>query len=59
TLLTEQRWTEAQLSLISGRQQLARLLVLLRYQTGELVRADGADEQVDVESLLTLDRPAS
>jgi outer membrane protein TolC len=37
TVLTEQHETEAQLALIAARQELARLIARLRYETGTLV----------------------
>lgn len=54
TILTEQRYVDAQLQLIAARQQVARLLARLRYETGTLVTTGDAGSFVRRDDLLAL-----
>lgn len=54
TILTEQRYVDAQITLVSARQQLARLLAQLRFQTGTLISANGAGAAVSRDNLVSL-----
>jgi hypothetical protein len=54
TLLTEQRLTEALLFRTLTRQQYARLLAQLRFDTGTLIVTEDDGGMVIEENLLTL-----
>ncbi len=51
TILTEQRYVDAQLSLIAARQQVAQILARLRYETGTLVTTDAGGAFVSRDDL--------
>lgn len=51
TILTEQRYVDAQLSLIAARQEVAQILARLRYETGTLVTTDAAGAFVSRDDL--------
>jgi len=54
TILTEQRYVDAQLQLIAARQQVARLLARLRYETGTLITTGDAGAFVSRDDLVAL-----
>lgn len=56
-LLTEQRWTEARLAMITSQRDAAQLLTRLRFATGTLISGEGESRTVDTEVFTTL--PAS
>ena len=51
TVLTQQQQTEAMLTLVAARAQLAHLVAQLRFQTGTLVGSDGT---VTPQNLFTI-----
>ena len=54
TILTEQRYVDAQLQLIAARQEVARRLAALRYQTGTLVTPGDGGSFVRRDDLVAL-----
>lgn len=59
TLLTEERLTDAQLTLVGARAASAQLLARLRFATGTLISEDGEASWIPMPSLAALpERPA-
>lgn len=56
-IVTEQRQLNSELALVASRQQLAQLLVQLRFDTGTLVEGTGQDREVPLSNLVTLPTP--
>lgn len=54
TILTEQRYVDAQLQLIAARQLIARLLARLRYETGTLITTRDTGSFVSRDDLVAL-----
>jgi outer membrane protein TolC len=54
TVLTEQQRTQALVSLVSARQQVANLVSELRFETGTLVDQGAGENRITWESLTTL-----
>ncbi len=54
TILTEQRYVEAQLQLIAARRQVAQLLARLRYETGTLIATGDGGSFVSQGDLVAL-----
>lgn len=53
-ILTEQQKTNADLALVTARQQVATLLAQLRFESGTMVSADDGGGTVSIEGLTTL-----
>lgn len=54
SILTEQRYVDAQLQLIAARQEVARRLAALRYQTGTLITPGDGGSVVRRDDLVSL-----
>lgn len=54
TILTEQRYVDAQLALIAARQQVAQILARLRFETGTLITTDSSGASVSPADLVSL-----
>ena len=54
TILTEQQLTEALLSLVAARQELAQLIAELRFESGQLLTHDADGTSVGERSLITV-----
>lgn len=57
TITTEQQLVNAELSLVSSRQQVATTLAQLRYETGTLVAEQGKGNVISLEHLNTVPQP--
>jgi outer membrane protein TolC len=59
TLLTEQQQVDAKLSLISAQQDLANLIVQLRYESGTLLTFTNGQPSFDPADARTIPRAAT